>query len=74
MIQYRHTGDVAILTGSDVQTWYRLTGDVATRTDSELVQSIHMLVTTCIYNIYGLFNSTADRSHYIALNDKIINE
>ena len=70
MIQYRHTGDVAILTGSDVvQTWYRHTGDVATMTGSDLVQSIHTLVTTCIYNIYGFFNSTVNRSHYIALNE-----
>ena len=52
MIQYRHTGDIAILTGSDVvQTRYRHTGDIAKLTDSDLVQSIHMLVTTYIYNI-----------------------
>jgi hypothetical protein len=75
MIQYRHTGDVAILTGSDVvETWYRHTGDGATLTESDLVQSIHMLVTTCIYNIYGLFNRTVNRSHYIVLDDKIIDE
>lgn len=70
MIQYRHTGDEALLTGSDVVE----TGDTATMTDSDLVQSIHMLVTTCIYNIYGLFNCTVNRAHYIALNDKIMNE
>ena len=35
MIQYRHTGDVALLNGSDVvETWYRHTGDVATMTVS----------------------------------------
>ena len=75
MIQYRHTGDAAILTGSAVvETWYRHTGDVATLSDSDLVQSIHTLVTACIYNIYGLFNSTVNRSHFIALFDKVINE
>jgi len=53
---------------------YRQNGDAATLTNSDLVQSIHKLVTTCIYNIYGLFNSTVNNSHYVALNDKIINE
>lgn len=75
MIQYRHTGDIAILTGSDlVQIWYRHIGDVATLTDSDLIQSTHMLVTTSIYNICDLFNSTVNWSHYIAPNDKMINE
>jgi hypothetical protein len=61
------------VTGNDpVQIQYRHTGDVSTLTGSDLAQSIYTMVTTFIHHIYDLFNSTVNRSHYIALNDKMI--